>query len=109
MATQQKKIVLSTIVAIMLVVTTVLTFGFKSGEKSDQSLDPTYYWYKVNAAGQMVAGSEAYGGAPTTEDQAHENLPCTEGNVSDCVRGFTTQIVTFPSTAPGTVSIKKNN
>ncbi|MCW3118107.1 MAG: hypothetical protein JWM28_2189 [Chitinophagaceae bacterium] len=68
-----------------------------------------YYWYKVNAANQIPSGSEAYSGDQVTPDDAETMLPCVSGTHLDCVRGFTNQITTFPSSAPGdTPALKKN-
>lgn len=70
----------------------------------------TYYWYSVNSSGQIVAGSQAYSGAKVDAAYAEDNLPCTPGNDADCVRGFNTQITSFPTSAHGDADpLKKQN
>ena len=63
-------------------------------------------WY--DATGQIQSGSEAYSGQKVDEEQANENLPCPAGNTTDCVRGFSAPLTSFPSSSAGEVSIKKD-
>lgn len=99
------------IVAIMLGI--LLAFGtsaFKNSNNNYNNIkaDTEYYWYEVNSSGQIVSGSEAYDGVKVDMQFAEDNLPCVPGTVSDCVRGFSSQLTQFPTSAPGIVSIKKN-
>jgi hypothetical protein len=96
-----KKYILSVIAIIMVVAGSAFV-------NKMNSTDTQYYWYKVNSSGQIVEGSEAYDGDQVDMQFAEDNLPCTPGNASDCVRGFNSQLTQFPTSAPGIVSLKKN-
>ena len=100
------KKITSAIVAIALVVTTVATFAFKGnveGEKVANSATKTtlFYWYNVDASGNIVTGSEAFLGTQRNVSYATSNLPCTPGADADCIRGFSSPITIFPTSAVG--------
>jgi len=78
-------------------------------EKKLKKQDPVYYWYTVNDSGEIVAGSQAYGGVTRTAAYATTNLPCDPGEDADCVRGFNNPISSFPTTATGITRVKKSN
>ncbi|MNL67066.1 hypothetical protein D3C87_1916220 [compost metagenome] len=68
----------------------------------------TYYWYNVNDSGEIVSGSQAFGGAQKDRSQAEAALPCPAGSDADCIRGFLSPISSFPTEATGdTPALKK--
>jgi hypothetical protein len=84
-------------------------FVAKNHHTSNNKLN-TYYWYSVNSSGQIVAGSQAYGGVKENVTYAEDNLPCPAGTDADCVRGFNNQITSFPTSATGDTSpLQKSN
>lgn len=60
----------------------------------------SYYWYRVNSAGQMDASSMQFSGIPQTKAYAEVYDGCY-GAGRDCLRGFLIPLVNFPSSAQG--------
>lgn len=94
------------IVACMVAV--VFAFA-NSAFNVDESKQTTYYWYRLNAAGQIPAGSVQFGGVKQTTTHADANDGCDGTSALDCLRGFSAPITTFPSTATGEARTKKTN
>ena len=79
----------------------------KAGAKTRSGM---YYWYSVNASGQIVSGSQEFGGVQKSVSYAETNLPCPAGTDADCIRGFNSQITSFPTSATGDTSpLQKQN
>lgn len=90
----------------------LLAVGFAfatSAFKAEDSKQASYYWYRVNAAGQIPAGSAQFGGAKQTITHADTNDGCDGTSALDCLRGFSNQVTSFPSSAMGDVRTKKTN
>jgi hypothetical protein len=100
-----KKYILSTLVIAMVLV----AFAFSpttTNHKDEDSL----FWYKV------TYDNEHLGGYIPSEDDFYVqseknqvNSPCDEGVDKDCLRGFATEITSFPVMAAGTEQIKRPN
>ncbi len=97
-----KKYILSTVAALIIVAISAFTI------QSQKPASATYYWYEVDATGQIQSGSEAYSGQKVDMQHANDNLPCPVGSTTDCVRGFSAPLTSFPSSAAGEVSIQKD-
>lgn len=67
----------------------------------------TYFWYRVNASGQIPAGSLQFSGTKRTQSYADANDMC-EGTNQDCLRGFETALSSFPSSEAGEEVTLKN-
>jgi len=89
-----KKYFLS-IIAVILIVAASAFVRSNNHEKN-----AVYHWYTVDGSGNVVSGSDAFGGATETVSYACAHLPCTAGTNSDCVRAFT-NVPTFPTSASG--------
>ncbi|MFA6245317.1 MAG: hypothetical protein WC615_00160 [Mucilaginibacter sp.] len=68
------------------------------------------YWYQVtydtaHPTGAVLSSSDLY----TQDEKANVASPCDPGTSKDCLRGFSSQISTFPSTAMGADNIKRPN
>ena len=89
-----KKYFLSIIAVIIIVVASAFV------KSNNHSKNPVYYWYMVDASGNVVSGSAVFAGLTKTVSYAMFHLPCPSGSTSDCIRGFIS-IPTFPTGAPG--------
>ncbi len=69
----------------------------KSNNHSPAAL---YHWYSVNAAGNVVSGSDVFGGVTKDQTYANGHSPCPTGTNSDCIRGFLS-VPAFPTSATG--------
>lgn len=68
------------------------------------------YWYKVTYDASHMGGYIPNSSAFYVQDEKQNvNSPCPSGSVKDCLRGFTTALSSFPSSATGTDQIKKPN
>ena len=92
-----KKYFLSAVAVILIVAASAFVRG------NIHSKNAVYHWYTVDASGNVVSGSDAFGGATETASYASAHLPCTAGTNSDCIRGFT-NVPTFPTSATGDTS-----
>lgn len=66
------------------------------------------YWYTVtydaqHPSGYIPSSSSFY----TQDDKANVSSPCSAGITKDCLRGFASQLSTFPSSSMGDDQIKK--
>ncbi len=96
----------------------VLGFGlvismsaFKGTDQGDKPKSTTLYWYQVTydvpgyPDGYIVDGDALI----AHEEKENVELPCDAGDAKDCVRGFTSQITSFPSEALGVDKIMRAN
>jgi hypothetical protein len=67
------------------------------------------FWYQVdysnNPNGVINSSDALYDHAEKTDVDS----PCDQGTVRDCLRGFTSEISSFPTTNMGTDQIKRDN
>lgn len=89
-------------------VLSVGTTAFKATASNNPN-DPTYYWYRVNASGEIVNGSIQFSGAMKTVTYADANDGCS-GTPADCLRGFSSPIPSgnFPTDDAGDVQTHKS-
>lgn len=90
-----KKYILGGLVIVLVVVGSAFAKG------NHNTKDNLYYWYEVDASGNIVTGSQAFMGAQETVSFATSHLPCPAGEDADCIRGFTNPITSFPTKAEG--------
>ena len=90
-----KKYFLGAIVVVLVIV------GSAFARSNGNTNDNLYYWYQVDASGNIVSGSQAFMGAQETVSFATSHLPCPAGEDADCIRGFTNPITSFPTKAEG--------
>jgi hypothetical protein len=90
-----KKYILGGLVIVLVIV------GSAFAKSSQDTKDNLYYWYEVDASGNIVTGSQAFMGVQKDVTYATSHLPCPAGEDADCIRGFTNPITTFPSSAQG--------
>ncbi|HEY5461823.1 MAG TPA: hypothetical protein VIJ95_01085 [Hanamia sp.] len=90
-----KKYILGAIVILLAIV------GSAFIKNNHNTKDNLYYWYQVDASGNIVTGSQAFMGVQEDVSYATTHLPCTPGKDADCIRGFTNPITTFPTNATG--------
>lgn len=89
------------------IIAAVMAIGFSSftGENS-KATDTEYYFYVVDANGEIPAGSSVKFGSPVTLGFADANDGCA-GTAKDCLRGFITP-PTLPTNMSGDVQTRKN-
>jgi hypothetical protein len=90
-----KKYILGALVIVLVIA------GSAFARNSGNTDTTQYYWYQVDASGNIVSGSQAFMGAQETVSYATSHLPCPAGEDADCIRGFTSPITTFPTKAVG--------
>ena len=86
----------------------VLAIGFSAfttNKPADNSngLNPTYFYYVVNANGEIESPSSLINpGDPRTHSEQAGETTCGEVGI-DCLRGFETQLSTDPADYPMTI------
>lgn len=90
-----KKYFLAALVIVLVIV------GSAFASINHKTNDNLYYWYQVDASGNIISGSQAFMGVQETVSYATSNLPCPAGEDADCIRGFTNPITSFPTSAKG--------
>jgi hypothetical protein len=99
-----KKIKLALPILLILTAITVSAFSIKKPAAPKVS----YYWYKVTynssyPSGAILSSADFY----VQDQKANVSSPCDPGAVSDCLRGFSSQLSSFPSTSSGADRIQK--
>jgi hypothetical protein len=98
------------ILGILAVIIAVSASAFTTVKHHSDKKLAALYWYRVtydaaHPGGMVGASSDFY----VQSEKNQVNPPCPNGVAKDCLRGFTSAIATYPSTAPGTDQIKKPN
>ncbi|QQL49890.1 hypothetical protein [Mucilaginibacter ginkgonis] len=77
--------------------------------KSSAHRTAVLHWYTVdyssNPSGVINSSSDEY----TVSEKSQVVSPCDEGTQKDCLRGFTNELTSFPTTAMGADQIKRPN
>ncbi len=99
------------ILGILAVAVAIATSAFVNAKPAAHpKATVNYHWYLVNASGQIVSGSQQFGGTARDVSYAENNLPCQAGSDADCIRGFVQPITSFPTSATGdTAPLQKAN
>jgi hypothetical protein len=85
----------------------ILASAFTMQKKNAQKLNPLY-WYEVTYDQDHPNGVIMSSGDLLTQDEkANVTSPCPSGASLDCLRGFSSQITSFPSSSSGIDQIKK--
>lgn len=104
-----KKFILSAIAAVLVITVSAFTINSKLQTKIDSTTD--LYWYEV-VGNAIDHNAPINNGSAISKEELLENpeeyLPCTVGEASDCVRGFSTPQFS-DVTDPGEQVIMKNN
>lgn len=97
------------IFSLIAIVIAISASAFTTVKKSVHKVAPLY-WYEVTYDASHPTGAVLSSGDLYTQDEkSNVSSPCASGTVKDCLRGFSNQISTYPSTAMGTDNIKRPN
>jgi len=89
------------------IIAAVMAIAFSSfAAENSKPTDDMYYFYVVDANGEIPANSSVQFGGQVTLGFADANDGCS-GSSKDCLRGFTTP-PTLPTSISGDVQTKKN-
>lgn len=85
----------------------IFASAFTVPKKAPQKLT-SLYWYRVtydvdHPDGAILGSSAFY----VQSEKASVTSPCSSGSTVDCLRGFSSQISTFPEEASGSDQIMK--
>ena len=85
--------------------------AFKSSDEGNNPKSTTLYWYQVTYDVPGYPDGYIVDSDALIAHEVKENveLPCDPGDAKDCVRGFTSQITSFPSQALGVDKIMRAN
>jgi len=85
----------------------ILASAFTAPKKAPQKLS-SLYWYRVTYDIDHPDGAILSSGDFYVQDQKTSvTSPCSAGSVKDCLRGFLTQLSSFPEDAVGSDQIMK--
>lgn len=95
------------ILPIMAFAIAIFASAFTAPKKSSHKFS-SLYWYRItynvdHPDGAVLNSNDFF----VQDDKANVSSPCSPGSVKDCLRGFSSQISTFPEEASGSDQIKK--
>jgi uncharacterized protein YxeA len=98
------------IIPMLAIIIAISASAFTTVKNNNHKKAAALYWYEVtydagHPGGTIAASSDFY----VQSEKSQVNSPCDAGTVKDCLRGFASQLTSYPNNAPGTDQIKKPN
>ncbi|SRR6266542_615494 len=85
----------------------IFASAFSAPKKVFQKLT-SLYWYEVTYDAQHTSGAIlSSGDFYIQDDKVNVSSPCLSGSTKDCLRGFSSQLTTFPESGTGADQIMK--
>ncbi|MFA6083426.1 hypothetical protein [Mucilaginibacter sp.] len=98
------------ILGVLAIVIAVTASAFTTSHNVAHKKKAALYWYKVTYdamhTGGYIPNEDAF---YVQSEKSQVNSPCASGTVKDCLRGFSSELTSFPESSGGTDDIKKPN